>query len=301
MADATPASSIPASLRQLRAWRTPRRASRRSALRAQRLGAFLLLPLALAIALPVHAWGALGHRLVARLAEDGLTPQARAGTARLLQGEAEPTLAGIATWADELRSSDPGLGKRSTRWHYVNLGGDGCAYQATRDCPGGDCLVAALETQARILADPARTDAERRQALKFVVHFVGDVHQPLHAGHAQDRGGNDYQVNWRGKGSNLHSLWDSGMLNAQGLSEDAWVARLRALPAPAPVSPLPARASQLWAEQSCRVVATPGFYPKGHVIDEVYVATHLPIAEAQLRLAGARLAAVLNAAFGASR
>ncbi|UNK58078.1 S1/P1 nuclease [Pseudoxanthomonas daejeonensis] len=260
----------------------------------------LFLPVALAIALPVHAWGALGHRLVARLAEDGLTPQARAGVARLLQGETEPTLAGIATWADELRGNDPALGKRSARWHYVNIGGDDCAYQAARDCPGGDCVVAALETQARILADPARTDAERRQALKFVVHFVGDAHQPLHAGHAGDRGGNDYQVNWRGKGSNLHSLWDSGMLNAQGLEEDAWLARLRALPAPAPVSPLPARAPQAWAEQSCRLVIAPGFYPPGHVIDDAYVAAHLPAAETQLRLAGARLAATLNTAFGAT-
>lgn len=253
--------------------------------------------LALSVALPAQAWGPLGHRLVARLADGDLGPQARAGINRLLQGEADPTLAGIANWADELRGSDPGLGKRSARWHYVNIGGDGCAYDAARDCPGGNCVVAALEAQAAILADASRSDAERRQALKFVVHFVGDAHQPLHAGHAEDRGGNDYQVNWRGKGSNLHSLWDSGMLNAQGLGEDAWLARLRALPAPAPASPLPARAPQLWAEQSCRVVATPGFYPAGHVIDDAYVDAHLSTAEAQLRLAGARLAAVLNAAF----
>ncbi|AKC88169.1 endonuclease [Pseudoxanthomonas suwonensis] len=258
----------------------------------------LSLPLALALALPAQAWGPLGHRLVARLAEPDLTPQARATVARLLAGEPEPTLPGIANWADELRSSDPGLGRRSARWHYVNLDGDGCGYDAARDCPRGDCVVAALEKQTAILADPGRTDAERRQALKFVVHFVGDVHQPLHAGHAHDRGGNDYQVNYRNKGSNMHSLWDSGLLNARRLDEDAWLARLRALPAPPPVSPMPADAPRLWAEQSCRVVAAPGFYPRGHVIDEAYVDAHLPIAERQLRLAGAHLAATLNAALG---
>ncbi|WP_372018822.1 S1/P1 nuclease [Pseudoxanthomonas sp. 10H] len=257
--------------------------------------------LACSVALPAQAWGPLGHRLVARLAEDALTPQARAGIDRLLQAEPDPGLAGIASWADDLRATDPGLGKRSARWHYVNIGDPGCAFDADRDCPGGDCVVAAIETQARILADRSLSDAERRQALKFVVHFVGDVHQPLHAGHAHDRGGNDYQVNWRGKGGNLHSLWDSGMLNAQGLDEDAWLARLRALPAPAAVSPLPARAPQRWAEQSCRVVVAPGFYPGGHVIDQGYVDAHLPVAEAQLRLAGARLAATLNAAFAAPR
>lgn len=257
--------------------------------------------LALSFALPAHAWGPLGHRLVARLADADLTPEARAGIARLLQAEADPTLAGIANWADELRSDDPGLGKRSSRWHYVNIGDAGCVFDAARDCPRGDCVVGAIQAQAAILADPSRSDAERRQALKFVVHFVGDVHQPLHAGHADDRGGNDYQVNWRGKGSNLHSLWDSGMLNAQRLDEDAWLARLRALPAPAPVSPLPPRAPQLWAEQSCRLVATPGFYPSGHVIGDAYVAAHLPTAETQLRLGGARLAATLNEAFATRR
>lgn len=272
--------------------------ARRAGARRRRLASLLSLPLALALALPAQAWGPLGHRLVARLAEPDLTPQARATVARLLAGEPDPTLPGVANWADELRGGDPGLGRRSARWHYVNIGGPGCGYDAARDCPRGDCVVAALEKQTAILADPGRSDAERRQALKFVVHLVGDVSQPLHAGHGHDRGGNDYQVNYRNKGSNLHSLWDSGLLNARRRDEDAWLARLRALPAPAAVSPLPADAARLWAEQSCHVVATPGFYPRGHVIDEAYVDAHLPVAEQQLRLAGARLAATLNAALG---
>ena len=125
-------------------------------------------------------------------------------------------------------------------------------------------------------ADPARSDDERRQALKFVVHLVGDVHQPLHAGRADDRGGNDYQINWRGKGSNLHSLWDSGLINAQGLDEEQWLARLHALPAPA-VSPVPAGAARLWAEQSCKLANAPGFYPGGHVIGPDYAAAGLPL------------------------
>ena len=103
--------------------------------------------LILSLALPAQAWGPLGHRLVARLAEDDLTPQARAGIERLLQDDATAGLAGIANWADELRSSDPDLGKRSARWHYVNIGDPDCAFDAARDCPGGDCVVVALETQ----------------------------------------------------------------------------------------------------------------------------------------------------------
>src|SRR5690606_31977477 len=150
----------------------------------------------------------------------------------LLQGEAEPSVAGIATWADNLRGSDPGLGKRSAPWHYVNIGEAGCRYESQAHCPDGGCVNEALEVQTRILADRGRSDAERLQALKFVVHLVGDAHQPLHAGHRHDRGGNDYQLNYRGKGTNLHSLWDSGMLRTRKLDEDAWIERLRALPAP---------------------------------------------------------------------
>ncbi|KAF1698555.1 endonuclease [Pseudoxanthomonas jiangsuensis] len=279
-----------------------RRSARRPARRRARHPArWLAAVLALAIALPAQAWGPLGHRLVARLAEDGLDPQARAETARLLRGEAEPTLAGIASWADDLRAEDPDLGRRSAPWHYVNIGESGCRYQATRDCPGGDCIVAALDAQVRILADRGRSDAERAQALKFVVHLVGDAHQPLHAGYGKDRGGNRYQVNHAGKGSNLHSLWDSGLLNSARLGEDAWLARLRALPAPdaAVLSPRATDAALPWVEQSCRLALAPGVYPPGHVIDAAYVQAHLPTGERQLRLAGARLAALLNAVLAA--
>lgn len=254
-------------------------------------GVFVLL----LAALPAQAWGPLGHRLVAQLGEDGLSPGARAEVARLLQGEPGPGLAGIASWADDLRGSDPVLGRRTGAWHYVNIGEAGCRYQAKAHCPGGDCVNEALEAQARILGDRRRSDAERLQALKFVVHLAGDAHQPLHAGNLHDRGGNRYQVNFRGKGSNLHSLWDSGLLNTRRLDDAAWLVRLRATPAPAPADTPRAGFAVAWVEQACRIATAPGVYPDGHVIDDAYVDAHLPPLEAQLRLAGARLAALLNA------
>jgi S1/P1 Nuclease. len=271
--------------------------------RHARLPALLSGLAALAFALPVQAWSALGHRLVARLAEDGLTPEARATAALLLEGEPRPTLAGVASWADELRGADDGLGRRTARWHFVNMGEDGCRYDAARHCADGDCVVAALEAQARILADRDRPREERRQALKFVVHLVGDVHQPMHAGNGHDRGGNRFQVNLHGRGTNLHALWDSGMLDTLGLDEEAWLERLRQRPAPAvaavaAAAPLPPETARAWAEHSCRIATAPGAYPDGHVVGEDYIQAHLPLLEAQLRLAGARLAEVLNAALG---
>lgn len=262
-----------------------------------------------ALALLLHsphaaAWGGQGHRLVARIAERELTPQAHAEVARLLAGEPDPTLAGIASWADELRKSDPDLGKRSARWHYVNLGENDCAYAPPRDCPGGDCVIEALKAQAALLADRSQPLAARRQALKFVVHLVGDIHQPMHAGYAHDKGGNDFQLQFDGKGTNLHALWDSGMLYDRHLDDDAYLQTLLALPAPAadsgPALPPPAAA---WAQAACRIAVAPGVYPARHVLPDDYVARWRPLAEAQLRLAGERLAAILNAALdrGASR
>lgn len=244
-----------------------------------------------------RAWGPLGHRLVADLAWDGMTPQARAAALDLLAGEADPSLAGIASWADELRANAPDLGRRSARWHYVNIAEDGCHYDTARDCPGDDCVVAAIDAQVAILADPGQPRAKRRQALKFVVHFVGDIHQPLHAGRADDRGGNTHQINIDGRGSNLHALWDSGLLGSAGLGEAGWLARLHqsTIAADAPARP---GSPAAWAEASCRIVNSPGFYPPKGTLDPAYGERWLPVVERQLRLGGRHLAGVLNAALG---
>ena len=257
----------------------------------------LATSLALALLpLPAHAWGPLGHRLVALLAWDDLTPAARRQIDALLKGETDPTLAGVASWADDLRENDPVLGRKTSRWHFVNIGEHDCAYLKRRDCPGGDCVVEAIRTQTAILADTTRTHAERLQALKFVVHFIGDVHQPLHAGYGRDKGGNDVQVNWNGRGTNLHTLWDSRMLVTTGRSEATYLRRLRGQPKPAlGANALPPPAAA-WAEQSCRVVTQPDFYPRRAKLEPSYVDKHLPIAERQLRAGGVALAAVLNKA-----
>ena len=253
--------------------------------------------LLLLLAWPVQAWGPLGHRLVARLAEPQLTPTARTEVRRLLATERLQSLTDVASWADDLRRSDPTLGRRSAKWHYINFGSSDCRYKPARDCRNGDCVVEALRTQAAILADRTRSDAERLQALKFVVHFTGDIHQPLHAGFGNDRGGNTVQIQYRGKGSNLHAFWDGTLLSSRGLGETTYLWRLRAsgTPRPAPAALYTPRAPVEWAEQSCAIVREPGFYPASARIGDDYIARHRATAERQLQLAGTRLAAVLNA------
>lgn len=259
----------------------------------------LLSGLALAVTAllpaPASAWGAQGHRLVARIAETRLDPAAKAEVARLLAAEPGATLASIAPWADQLRAEDPDLGKRSAGWHYVNMAEDGCIYDPPKHCRDGDCVVEALKAQSARLADRSLSDADRLQALKFVVHLAGDMHQPMHAGYGHDKGGNTYQLRFNERGTNLHSLWDSGMFYALQLDDDQYLQRLQALPAPAGVAaPQLQRDASLWAEQSCRIATREGVYPANRKVGQAYADTWRPVAEAQLRLAGERLAALLN-------
>jgi hypothetical protein len=245
---------------------------------------------------PAHAWGPLGHRLVARLADTGLTPDTRRQIERLLADEPEPSLAGIANWADTLREQDPDLGRRSAAWHYLNFDDGHCRYDASVQCRNGDCVVDAIQAQAAILADRSRPGHERLQALKFVVHFVGDIHQPLHAGLARDRGGNTVQIQFEGRGSNLHRLWDSGLLGTRQLRESDYLAHLLALRAQASQAVVHVQAADAasWAGESCAIVAAPGFYPAKANVPASYVQHYLPVADQALLRAGARLAAVLN-------
>jgi nuclease S1 len=265
----------------------------------------LLIPvltglLAATITSPAAAWGRQGHALVAEVAQTRLTPQTEEQVDALLALEGHPDMAAIASWADELRERDPQLGRRSAGWHYVNLASPEqaaeakCHYQQEQHCHDGNCVIAAIQEQGQRLADTSLAPEQRLQALKFVVHFVGDIHQPMHAGYSHDKGGNDMQIQHDGRGSNLHALWDSGMLATRGLDNPAYLARLQALPAPAL---LPGQAA-VWAENSCQIAVRDGVYPSKRRIDQTYVDHHLPVAEEQLRLAGEHLADLLNTLLG---
>ena len=134
-------------------------------------------------------------------------------------------------------------------------------------------------------------DEQRLKALKDVVHFVADVHQPLHAGYADDRGGNSYQIQAFGRGTNLHSLWDSGMIRnwPGGLDE------LRAAIKAVPVITSDSTGPQTWAEESCRVVSVTGFYPEGRALPLSYQTQWSATVPAQLASAGRRLTMLWSA------
>ena len=273
--------------------------------------------LTLAVAGPAGAWARLGHAMVGELAERHIDPKAKAEVARLLAGEPDPSLGGIASWADDLRDSDPARFKATSRWHYINAKGGGCAFEVERDCPGGNCVVVAIEAQRAILADRSQPLEARRDALKFIVHFVGDTHQPMHAGNRTDAGGNGFQVSLRTPiqpeayarnkyvdgvmGTNLHSVWDYYIFAAEGLDLHRYANRLDRLPWP----PFPAPSKYdvmplAWAGESCRLIDARGLYPPEdkHTMDHAYLDAMRPLAEQRVRQAAWRLAQLLNEAIG---
>jgi hypothetical protein len=246
------------------------------------------------------AWGRDAHRIVAELAERQLRPAALAEARRLLAGEAEPTLAGVSAWADEVRKADDG--GKSAHWHYINFHGGDCSYAPARDCPDGDCVVAAINRNFQALADRSRSDAQRREALKYLVHFVGDVHQPLHATPRADKGGGDFQINYRGEGSNLHVVWDRLIVDRRELSPADYADDLaRRPPLPADPTRHSDRPAVDWALESCRVVQDGDLYPPTHVIGDDYLDAHRAQAEQRLRQAGNRLADMINFALAPTR
>ncbi len=264
------------------------------------------------------AWSALGHQLVGALAQRLLDPKASAEVATLLVGEPDPTLAGVATWADTLRSSDPERFRQTSRWHYINALGGGCDFDVQRDCPDGNCAVAALENQIRILGDRSQPLAARRDALKWVVHLVGDLHQPLHAGNRPDAGGNRFQISLRTAiqpedyarnryvdglmGTNLHSVWDFYILASRRLDLAQYTAALASEDnSPAITTQARSLTTPLqWAEESCRLIDAKAIYPpeNKHKMTSYYLEQMRPLAERRVEVAAVRLADILNRTIG---
>lgn len=248
---------------------------------------------------PAYAWGPLGHRIVAALAWHQLTPATRSAVDRLLASESPYiTLVSIANWPDELRDypQQRKLWERTRKLHYVDIDNTHCLYRPARQCVKGQCVVAGIEHYEAILGNVHEPTAERLRALKFVVHLIGDEHQPYHA-FGPDLGGNTYEVTFFGNRDELHRVWDSGLLDTRELT---WKPYAKLLEAEGPVA-LPAAQPGVppavsVAEASCRIARQA--FPTSHTLGWRYVNRWRPVAEHQLRLAGARLARVLNRELG---
>lgn len=170
---------------------------------------------------PALAWGGYAHALTARIAQAQLTPSARAQIRQLLRAEPQVNTPGCAlasledaaVWPDCVRSLAGDRFGVTASWHYQNI--SVCAaFDINANCPNGDCVTVQIARQMAVLADRRGSDAQRLQALAFVVHLVGDMHMPLHIGDKADRGGNDVRAAYGYKSPdrmNLHRAWDSDL------------------------------------------------------------------------------------------
>jgi hypothetical protein len=256
-------------------------------------GALPLL-LGLGLARPEAAlWYDEGHRLVARLAEARLTPRAAEAVRQLLGGE---SLADAALWADRVRAERP----ETRPLHYVNIPLGAPAYDPARDCPGGRCIIAAIERHRLTLADARASPTARAEALRFLAHFIGDLHQPLHVANDDDRGGNDRPVRFLGAPKNLHEVWDGELMEASGLDEAAYYVHLRHLTDSLDPSALARGTVVDWAMEGHRLAALHAYRLAGDgTIDQAYAEANLPVVDRALAAAGVRLARVLNEALAA--
>jgi S1/P1 Nuclease len=252
------------------------------------IASMLVLPLPQA-----RAWGSKGHRIIADIAWDHLSKATR-GKLRPFLGDND--LASISTWADDIRAGRP----ETAPWHYVDIPPDSGGYQP-RDCPDNNCVVARIDQFARILGDEKQPFAARSEALKFLVHFAGDISQPMHA-MAEARGGNDIPVVAFGSdrcgnyACNLHNVWDSELITHTGLREHQYA---RALEAMIAADHLQAGSADpvAWANESLRLAKQAWVQPQAD-IGEAYYLRERPVVDRQLALAGLRLARLLNEELG---
>ncbi len=253
------------------------------------------------------AWGQEGHQIVAGLAETYLqahSPQALAKAKSLLGGK---SLVDVATFADDVRAQRP----YTKNWHFVDIPLEEASYNAARDCKAtanGDCAVQALDRFRSVLADKSEDPCIRAEALKFIVHLVGDIHQPLHNVDDHDAGGNGKTVvffdleGFHGGPPNLHEVWDSGILEHSGQSIPELVASLGSAE---DASPDPGDAT-LWVQDSHKLaIEAYQRLPKiddedVYVLDEdsSYFDAGLVVVKDQLRKAGLRLGKILEKALG---
>jgi hypothetical protein len=241
------------------------------------------------IVAPAGAWYNKGHRIVGLIAEANLTDAARAATKRILPPGM--TLADAAVWPDHegrsIRELDP--------LHYVSIPDHAVSYDQLRDCPEKNCMVEALDWFFAALADLKAPNMVRRIALYYVVHLLGDMHQPLHTGRAEDRGGVEIPVSYRGQSTNLHFFWDTDLVEMEPGTAEEVARRLNGNVTENERREWQAGDARLWTDESLKLVRSYVYKTESALSDE-YVDNARPIVRRRLAQAGIRLAWLLNRA-----
>lgn len=245
----------------------------------------------------LQGFGFEGHKIIATIASHHLSAAAREQVTALLGGDPTTTMVIVSTWADEIRSDSTYDYARP--YHYVNLPPDAKSYVPERDCPDQACVVGAIEHYRDVLANPSVSVAEKQEALKFLIHFVADLHQPLHAGLKVDRGGNDIPVVFQGETSNLHRLWDYLLIDTRQRSVEEYAHQLDQDIKRWDQLRWSRGSPETWVMESSKLAQNYAYpLPEDGRITPEYQQKALTILDMQMQKAGIRLAAILNQIFG---
>jgi hypothetical protein len=257
----------------------------------------LLFTLLAIVLLPVIClgWGRDGHQIVATIAEDHLNETAKVMIQSLIGNN---HLYSIASWADDIRRERRETGP----WHYVNIP-LGSQYDASRDCaPPRSCIVAKINDLVKVLIDKNAPREDRTEALRFLVHFVGDVHQPMHAAR-EAKGGNGVKVSYLSSARcgpydcNLHGVWDSSMILHARLSRAEYAEHEEKLIKMENLESQASGTPEQWANESVKR-AQAAWVQNGANLEELYDQQEIKVVDRQMALAGLRLAKLLNDTIG---
>lgn len=236
-------------------------------------------------------WGQTGHRVVGEIAYQHLTKKTRKNLTRLLGKEG---LAMVSTYADEIKSDKKY--NQFKPWHYVNFK-DGETYDASDKNPKGDLIVGIKKCKEIILASDTSKE-DKVFYLKLLVHLIGDLHQPLHVGRAEDKGGNSIRVKWFRSNTNLHSVWDTKMIESFGMAYSELSKNLNRFSSKE-VKEIQKGSVLDWVAETREI--TMKVYASTEPNQNLsyrYMYDHFSTVKSQLQKGGLRLAKVLNELFG---
>lgn len=236
-------------------------------------------------------WGKTGHRVVGEIADKHLDYKAKKIVSELLDGY---SLAFVGPFGDDIKSDRKYDFMKP--WHYVNFP-FGAKYETSPKSEEGD-IVIGIKRCIEVLKNPHSSKNEKAFHLKMLVHFVGDLHQPLHIGIAEDKGGNDFQVRWFGSGTNLHAVWDSEMLDSYNMSYTEVAMNSKVL-STSEIEEIEKGTVLDWMYDSRQLCEN--IYENTKVGEKLgynYMYQYMDIVRSQLQKGGIRLASILNEIFG---
>ncbi|QPJ65527.1 MAG: S1/P1 nuclease [Candidatus Nitrohelix vancouverensis] len=234
------------------------------------------------------AWGPDAHRIIGAVADLHLRPVVRS---RLKDEYGIAGLYQVADWADSVRKK-----RRQGPWHYVNIAPGERLYLRSRDCGNGDCVVEKINEFFSALSEQDAPLSEISQAVKYLVHLVGDAHQPLHAGNRDDRGGNFIKVEFKGRETNLHALWDSGLLPRSARQSRRYAETLNQQISVEDRAEWIGGGPEDWVNES-RAMALDHAYTATGRLTKRYIQISMEMIDLRLSQAGIRLADLLNRCF----